>query len=210
MTEFWEENFKDKQKMWGEGAAPAAVIASDLFRERELKKVLIPGIGYGRNAVPFLKKGMEVTGIEISETAINLAKEEMGIDALIYHGSITDMPFDSEMYEGIFCYAVIHLLNEEERNKLISDCYNQLIPGGTMIFVAVSTSAPNYGKGTEVGANRFEQHGGAQIYFYDEEIIRGEFTKYGLQEVREVSENEMSFLMVICIKIRGSDFQTSF
>lgn len=73
--EFWEENFKNKQKMWGEEAAPAARFASEHFKKNGIKTVLIPGIGYGRNAVPFLEVGMKVTGIEISETAVNLAKE---------------------------------------------------------------------------------------------------------------------------------------
>ncbi len=200
MTEFWETNFKDKQKMWGEEPAPAAVFASDYFKERGINKVLIPGIGYGRNAKPFLEAGMEVVGIEISETAINIAKSEMGISSTIHHGSVTDMPFDNEVYDGVFCYAVIHLLGEAERKKLMSDCYEQLKPGGTMIFVAVSTKAPNYGKGTLIGHNRFEQHGGAQIYFYDEAALRAEFTEYGLKEVHEVAENNMSFLMAVCTK----------
>src|SRR3989344_1469220 len=204
MTEFWETNFKEKQKMWGEGPAPAALFACDYFKERGVKKVLIPGIGYGRNAVPFLEAGMSVTGIEISETAINIAKSEMGINSTIYHGSVTDMPFDNEIYDGIFCYAVIHLLGEEERKKLIADCYTQLANGGTMIFVAASQKEPNYGKGTEIGQNRFEQHGGAQIYFYDETAIRDEFSEYGLQEVREITEktggSEMQFFMAICKK----------
>lgn len=200
MTEFWEENFKGKQKMWGEEAAQAAVIASDYFKAKEITKVLIPGIGYGRNAVPFLEKGMRVTGIEISETAVKIAKEEMGIDAVIHHGSVTDMPFDSEVYDGVFCYAVIHLLAEEERKKLIADCNKQLASGGVMIFVAVSTKAPSYGKGVEIGRNRYEQHGGVQIYFYDEESIKEEFAGYGLKEIREVSENGMQFLMAICVK----------
>jgi SAM-dependent methyltransferase len=201
MTEFWEENFKDKQKMWGEGPAPAAILASDYFKESNVKNVLIPGIGYGRNAVPFIEAGMQVTGIEISQTAISIAKEQMGIDSTIHHGSVTDMPFDSKKYDGNFCYALIHLLGDEERKKLIENCYKQLVSGGVMIFVAVSTKAPNFRKGIQIGKNRFEQHGGAQIYFYDEESIREEFAEYGLQEIQEVHENQMSFLMAICKKV---------
>lgn len=200
MTEFWEKNFKDKQKMWGEDPAPAVVIARDYFKEIEVKNVLIPGIGYGRNAIPFLKAGMKVTGIEISETAINIAKTEMGIEGTIHHGSVTDMPFDTEKYEGVFCYSVIHLLSEEDRKKLVTDCYNQLASGGVMIFVAVSTQAPNYGHGIKIGENRFEQYGGAQIYFYDEEAIKKEFENFDLKEVRVVTEQAMTFLMAICIK----------
>lgn len=200
MAEFWEENFKDKQKMWGEDPAPAAIIASNYFREKEINSVLIPGIGYGRNVAPFIEAGMQITGIEISETAINIAKTEMGIEATIHHGSVTDMPFDNKVYDGIFCYSVIHLLDEEDRKKLIADCYAQLASGGVMIFVAVSTKAPNFRQGTEIGLNRYEQYGGAQIYFYDEEAIRAEFTEYGLQEIRAISEGKMSFLMALCVK----------
>jgi SAM-dependent methyltransferase len=143
---------------------------------------------------------MKVTGIEISETAIGIAKNEMDIDSTIHHGSVTDMPFDNEKYGGIFCYAVIHLLGEEERKKLVSDCYNQLASGGTMVFVAVSTKAPSYGKGTEISKNRFGQHGGVQIYFYDEVSIQEEFGKYGLKDVQEITEGAMQFFMVICEK----------
>lgn len=124
----------------------------------------------------------------------------MKVDSLIHHGSVTDMPFGDEMYDGIFCYAVIHLLGEEERKKLVADCYSQLTSGGIMIFVAVSTEAPNYGKGKEISPNRFEQHGGAQIYFYDKESIREEFSEYGLREVQGVTEKEMQFFMVVCAK----------
>ena len=34
------------------------------------------------------------------------------------------MPFDKALYDGIFSYALIHLLNEKERGKLTNDCYN--------------------------------------------------------------------------------------
>lgn len=74
MPEFWEEAFKDKQEMWGLEPAKSTVLAKDFFVEHKIKNVLIPGIGYGRNAKIFLENGMKVTGIEISQTAIDLAK----------------------------------------------------------------------------------------------------------------------------------------
>jgi SAM-dependent methyltransferase len=147
---------------------------------------------------------MHVTGIEISQTAIDLAKSKMGLSLDIYHGSVSDMPFDEQTYDGIFCHAVIHLLGESERQKLIKNCYAQLSPSGSMIFTAISTKSPSYGKGTEIGPNRYEQHGGAQIFFYDETLLHQEFDKYGLLEVREIAEPsggiEMPFLVVTCTK----------
>ncbi len=63
VTEFWEEAFKDKQEMWGLDSTQSALLTAAMFGDKGLKKVLIPGIGYGRNAQAFLSKGMEVTGI---------------------------------------------------------------------------------------------------------------------------------------------------
>lgn len=67
MTEFWEEAFKDKQEMWGLEPAKSTILTKDFFVENKVKTVLIPGIGYGRNAQIFSDNGMSVTGIEISQ-----------------------------------------------------------------------------------------------------------------------------------------------
>ena len=125
MTEFWESSFIENQTMWGFEPSDSAILTKDFFLEKKVKDILIPGIGYGRNAKVFIDNGMDVTGIEISETAIDLAKKnELNIN--IFHGSVTDMPFDNKLYDGIFCYALIHLLNKHERDKFIKDFYNQL------------------------------------------------------------------------------------
>jgi SAM-dependent methyltransferase len=49
-----------------------------------LNKILIAGFGYGRNAKVFTDNGIKVTGIEISETAIDLAKKHYGDNIKVY------------------------------------------------------------------------------------------------------------------------------
>src|SRR5690606_21327078 len=125
----------------------------------------IPGIGYGRNAQIFRNSGMAVTGIEISQTAIDIAQRHFGKDLVIYHGSVTDMPFDDKQYDGIFCYALIHLLDKDERAKLIRDCYNQLSENGYMVFTTITKDAHTYGQGTYISKDRFEMFGGVKMFF---------------------------------------------
>ena len=117
MTEFWEVNFIEKQEVWGFEPSHSALLTKDLFEREGVKNVLIPGIGYGRNAQIFRNNGMAVTGIEISKTTIDMAMKHYGTDMTIYHGSVTEMPFDEHFYDGIFCYALIHLLDSEERKS---------------------------------------------------------------------------------------------
>ena len=188
MIEFWESSFKDKQAMWGFEPADSAIATVDLFRKNGLSRILIPGFGYGRNAAIFNDNGFNVTGIEISETAIDLAKKHYGDHIKVFHASVCDMPFDRELYDGIFCYALIHLLNIRERIKLIKDCYNQLTPNGYMVFVAISKETPTYGKGTKLSKDRFKTEHGVNLFFYDLGSIEKEFGKYGLIEAKEINE----------------------
>lgn len=188
MTGFWEKAFIEKQTMWGFEPSDSAILTNGFFKEKGIKDVLIPGIGYGRNAKLFMDNGIKVTGIEISKTAIDLARKYYGNEMKIHPGSVTDMPFDNHLYEGIFCYGLIYLLNSEERKKLINDCFDQLQPGGHMVFSVISKSSPNYGMGKQIGKDWFEIPGGAKLFFYDEESVKQEFEEYGLTEFTLIDE----------------------
>lgn len=187
MAEFWESSFIENQTMWGFEPSDSAIMTKDFFLEQKVKEILIPGIGYGRNAKVFIDNGIHITGIEISKTAIDLARQN-GLDFPIFHGSVTDMPFDDKLYDGIFCYALIHLLNKQEREKFIRDCYHQLKPKGYMIFTAISKEAPMYGKGRQLDKDYFEIMEGLKVFFYDSDSVKQEFGEYGLQESSEIIE----------------------
>lgn len=193
--EFWESAFDEKQEMWGFEPSKSAVLTKDFFVEKSIKSILIPGIGYGRNAQLFAEHGITVTGIEISKTAIEMARKHYGTAMVIHHGSVTDMPFDQHQYEGIFCYALIHLLDGSEREKLISDCYSQLSEGGYMVFTVISKAAHTYGQGKFISKDRYEIFDGVKMFFYDEESIKSEFGQAGLVEVTAINESQPFFLI---------------
>ena len=86
MSEFWEGAFQEKKLMWGEEPAAIAIEASEIFKRLGYNNILIPGFGYGRNARPFYGQGFEVTGIEISSTAIKLAHQLLGPEIRVFHG----------------------------------------------------------------------------------------------------------------------------
>ncbi|MGN4123485.1 class I SAM-dependent methyltransferase [Lysinibacillus sphaericus] len=205
--EFWESSFIEKQTMWGLNPTDSAILTKDFFLERNVKDILVPGLGYGRNAKVFIDNGINVTGIEISKTAIDLARQN-GFDSSIFHGSVTDMPFDNKLYDGIFCYALIHLLNNREREKFIKDCYNQLKPNGYMIFTTVSKKGPMFGKGKQLDEDYLEIMEGVKMFFYDSDSIKQEFGKYGLVEVSEIDEPSknmknkppINFIIIKCKK----------
>lgn len=96
--EFWESNFISKQEMWGFSPARSAILTNHLFVQKDLKNILIPGIGYGRNAQIFRDNGMEVTGIEISQTAIDLLRKHYGEEMTVWNKLHTTMENGESLY----------------------------------------------------------------------------------------------------------------
>jgi SAM-dependent methyltransferase len=208
MSEFWDDMFQKIGLMWQFEPADSTIFARDLFVENGFQKILIPGVGYGRNARLFVECGFDVTGIEISGTAIQLAREN-GLDFPVHHGPVSQMPFDDSVYDGIYCYALIHLLNQKERRQFLKSCHNQLLDGGLMVFITVSKSYTKlYENGNQISKNRFRIQNGLDVFFYDPESIVKEFGRFGLVKYNEIEEpikhmpNEepMKFWMVTCRK----------
>jgi SAM-dependent methyltransferase len=187
MIEYWESKFKNEGAMWKFEPSDSALIALDYFRSNKISKILIPGSGYGRNAKLFHDNGFHVTGIEISKSAIDIAITN-GLVFQIYNGSVMSMPFDDEMYDGIFCYALIHLLNKKERRQFLNACSNQLRTGGIMIFVVATIKNSLYGSGRKLSNNRYEISKGLDVFFYDSESVSKEFSDFGMITCNEIEE----------------------
>ncbi|MGB0525467.1 MAG: class I SAM-dependent methyltransferase [Flammeovirgaceae bacterium] len=188
MTGFWESKFTNEAIAWGYEPADSAFLAKALFSKNEVKHILIPGMGYGRNAKLFVDHGFQVTGIEISKTAIDLARTKIGLNTRVYHGSVTDMPYDQQSYDGIFCYALVHLLSASERKAFIRNCHQQLAPNGHMVFTVISKKSPMYGQGIPLSKDRFELPNGLSVFFYDSDAVEKEFGPYGLIDFAEIAE----------------------
>lgn len=187
MSDLWEKLFAEQGALWDFYPSDSALIALDLFHEKDLLKILIPGIGYGRNAKPFYDTGFEITGIEVSKAAIDLAKENQ-LDFTIHHGSLTDMPYDNEIYDGIFCYATLHLFNKEERQHILKCCYNQLQKNGLMFFNVVSVDSMMNFSGEQLVNNIIKLDNGLELTFYNLNRIEEEFKNYNITKITKIDE----------------------
>ncbi|MFO0613455.1 MAG: class I SAM-dependent methyltransferase [Polyangiaceae bacterium] len=188
MSDVWEPLFATRRVMWGEAPTRSALLAAAFFAARGARDVLIPGVGYGRNAKPFLERGMSVTGIEISASAIDVARKELGLTFPIHHGSVTAMPFDDARYDGVFSYGLAYLLGPVERATFYRACFEQLRAGGAMTFTLISKRAPMYGQGPKLGEDWYERAPGVPMFFYDEASIERELGAYGIVENVEIDE----------------------
>ena len=207
MEEYWESLFKNEGALWKFEPSDSAAVALELFKSENTKQLLIPGVGYGRNAGLFHENGLTITGIEISKSAIDLARAR-GLDFKIHHGSVLAMPFDTGMYDAIFCYALIHLLNKKERRQFLKSCYNQLKVNGLMIFVVATKQMSLFGNGKYLSKDRYRISNGLEVFFYDDASITKEFSGFGMLRHCNIFEpikfaagfDPMPMEMIICRK----------
>ena len=75
MDNYWENRFVKEKILWGIKPSNIVINCKKIFRESNVKNVLIMGIGYGRNGKYFIENGYNVDGIELSNEAIKLGKE---------------------------------------------------------------------------------------------------------------------------------------
>jgi len=171
---FWEERFCEEGKIWGDTPSRTATYAIDRFKKAGVHEVLVPGSGYGRNTGAFTRAGFQVTGIEVSMTAVTLARESTP-DVRYHQGSVLDMPFDDSMYDGIYCFNVLHLFRGNDRAAFLRRCLEQLKAGGVMFFVVFSDEEPSYGTGRQVEENTFESRPGREVHYYSNDDLAAEF-----------------------------------
>jgi SAM-dependent methyltransferase len=205
---FWDALFNETP-IWGLEASDSAILTAEDFSSKGIKNVLIPGIGYGRNAIPFFKKGINISGIEISQSAINIARKNK-FNFPIQWGSVLEMPFNSKMYDGIYCYSLLHLFNKKERNKFLNSCFKQLNINGEMIFVVISTNDKMFGYGEIISENYFKMPNGLSVFFYTPDSIKKEFKDFGLIDFHEINEpikhlNDKQSLKCFIVKCKKTE-----
>lgn len=108
---------------------------------KPIKNVLELGCGTGRITIPLLKKGIKVTGIDLSNDMLEVLREDAAKLPNRYkknlntmHMSVLDMSFNTEFDTVIFPATTICLLTPDERKILFEKVYDALIDGGIFIF----------------------------------------------------------------------------
>jgi ubiquinone/menaquinone biosynthesis C-methylase UbiE len=95
------------------------------------------GCGIGTDLVRFARGGARVTGIDLSTTAIDLARrnfDAQGVaaeDLLVGNGEA--LPFADASFDVVYGHGVIQYTADATR--LVEECRRVLVPGGDAIFM---------------------------------------------------------------------------
>jgi SAM-dependent methyltransferase len=102
------------------------------FRDR---RVLEVGCGAGTDLVRFALGGAKVTGIDLSPSAIELARKNFtlrGLEADFYEASGESLPFSDNSFDFVYAHGVVQYTANDQR--LIKECRRVLKPGREAVF----------------------------------------------------------------------------
>jgi len=136
------------------------------------------GCGAGNYAIYLASKGFDVTGIDFSTTAINLAKQNTKNKdvecSFIVADVITQLSDISERWDFAYDWGLLHHIFPEHREKYVKNIYNILNPKGKYLSLCFSEKD----QGFEGEGKYRKTFIGSTLYLSSEDELRELFAPY--------------------------------
>lgn len=115
------------------------LLESDLLSARG--KAVDLCCGAGTNTVYMAQEGFDVTALDISDKAIEYAKEkaaDRGVDINFLAANFSWLPLQREIIDFVYDFGCFHHVEEERRETFIQDVHRILRVGGVYLMVCFS------------------------------------------------------------------------
>ncbi len=178
----WEKDYRTRGQLWREtGFTPFA------FQEIPNKAtVLEVGVGDGKLAAVLARKGFNVTGIDVSPSAIALAQKNL-TEKKLKAKLITDdfLSFKTtKKFDAVIFHHILGHLKEEERIKAIQIAKQLLKEHGTIYFEDFEPEDFRYGKGTEIEKNTFRRGNNILYHYFTLQEVEDLFSQFKKNQLK--------------------------
>jgi SAM-dependent methyltransferase len=148
MKQLWETSFRAQIATQAYNTAPVeAVIRTVAYylraryssKEERHLHFLEMGCGAGPNLAWLARRGIRVSGVDISPTALSLCLDHLrrtGVEdriGVLWEGSVTETPFPDESVDGVIEACVFQHLPKPERQQAFAEVVRVLKPGGVFV-----------------------------------------------------------------------------
>jgi len=172
---------------WNIETPPDALL--NLIESGKLKpcKTIDLGCGAGNYAIYLASIGFDVTGIDISPSAIKMAKEKAKKKGVKCNFLVADVLGDldevKETFDFAYDWELLHHIFPEKRKKYVKNVYRILNPGGKYLSVCFSEKDPQFG-----GHGNYRKTSlGTILYFSSEDELRNLFSIYfNIKELKTI------------------------
>ena len=163
---------------WNIETPPDALV--ELVKNEKVKpcKTIDLGCGAGNYAIWLAGEGFDVTGIDVSPTAIKVAKrnaKKKGIKCSFLAADVLgDLEEVKETFDFAYDWELLHHIFPEKRREYVENVHRMLNLGGKYFSVCFSEKNPQFG-----GSGKYRETPlGTILYFSSEDELRDLFQPY--------------------------------
>jgi ubiquinone/menaquinone biosynthesis C-methylase UbiE len=195
-TEYWNSRYQVQGRIYGEEPSELAKWALHNGVLAQKQRLLETGCGTGRNSIFFAKYGLEVTGVDFSPVALELARKDSqaaNVTVNWLSGDMTNLRglLQPGAFDAAFSNFCLHLFSCEERTSAVQEIHRLLADNGVLVASLLSTSDADYKKGAELAYNTFELEQGKPHHFFTREEIEKLFMAFEIEHLEEAPEMEV-------------------
>ena len=145
------------------------------------------GCGTGNNSIYLARQGFEVTGVDVSPTAVGIARQraqQQGVKCnFIVADVLGGLKELAECYDFALDWELLHHLYPDQRKTYVQNVWDRLVPDGLYLSLCFSENDSQFG-----GSGKFRKTSlGTILYFSSEAELRDLFSPgFAIRDLRTI------------------------
>ena len=191
--------------MFGLDPSLSAKKALELFKEKNIHKIVEIGAGLGRDTLFFAKNLIHTTALDYSPSGIDIINQKTKKNNLSNYISskLFDvrqrLPFEDNSIEACYSHMLYCMaLTTSDLKKLNNEILRILKPGGINIYTVRHTNDGDFQNGIHIGEDLYENDGFIVHYFSEDKVnsLLNGFKNISLQKFEEGNFPRRLFFVV--------------
>ena len=191
--------------MFGLDPSLSAKKALELFKEKNIHKIVEIGAGLGRDTLFFAKNLIHTTALDYSPSGIDIINQKTKKNNLSNYISTKlfdlrqKLPFEDNSIEACYSHMLYCMaLTTSDLKKLNNEIFRILKPGGINIYTVRHTGDGDFQNGIHIGEDLYENDGFIVHYFSEDKVnsLLNGFKNISLEKFEEGNFPRRLFFVV--------------
>ena len=136
-------NLYDETRVFDKGSLDSALdFLISRFPPHTFPKLLEPGIGTGRIAIPLAERGYQITGVDVSEEMMELLKKRLSqlklpVQVSFQKADVLDLPFRKGSFDIVVAVHLFYFIRKWE--KAVDEILRVLKEGNPLVLMHTGT-----------------------------------------------------------------------